>query len=184
MARRRARTRARLGGPGDGGIRTTSRDGMVGGSAEASVVPRVLLGAVNGVEIVAVGALQLTRAVLLSAVSGAANIGTEALTATVAGARGVVSAASRMVGDIAGTAQGTFQEALENARHSRLRAGRGAPRRPAARMAGSRETMPTVPSTEEPRSRPRGRRGPAGRPARARASVLAEPPRVIENQLP
>lgn len=170
MARRRVRTRARLGGPGDKGIRTTSRDGMGGEHAAASVVPRVLLGAVNGVEIVAVGALQLTRDVLLSAVSGAANIGAEALTATVAGARGVVSAASRMVGDIAGTAQGTFQEALANARHSR--AGRGALRRPAARMAGrSRETTPAVPSTEGPRSRPRARRGPAGRPARARLAA-------------
>lgn len=172
MARRRVRTRARLGGPGDRGIRATSRNGMVGESAEASVVPRVLLGAVNGVEIVVVGALQLTRDVLLSAVSGAANIGAEALTATVAGARGVVSAASRMVGDIAGTAQGTFQEALANARHSRLRAGRGALQRPAARMAGrSREATPAVASPEGPRSRPRARRGPAGRPARARVAA-------------
>lgn len=169
MARRRVRTRARLGGPGDGGIRTTSRDGMAG---EASVVPRVLLDAVNGVEIVVVGALQLTRDVLLSAVSGAANIGAEAFIATVAGARGVVSAASRMVGDIAGTAQGTLHEALANARHSRLRAGRGALRRPAARMAGrSRETTPAVASTEGRRPRPRARRGPVGRSVRARVAA-------------
>jgi hypothetical protein len=49
---------------------------------DVSVVPRALLGAVNGVEIVAVGALQFARDVLLSAVSGAANIGAEALAAT------------------------------------------------------------------------------------------------------
>lgn len=172
MARRRARVRARLGGQDARGIRTTNRDGIGGGSAEASVVPRVLLGAVNGVEIVAVGALQLTRDVLLSAVSGAASIGAEALTASVAGARGVVSAASRMVGDIAGTAQGTFREALDNARHSGLGTARGALRRPAARMAGRPgETMTAVPSTEEPRSRPRARRRPAGRPARSRVAA-------------
>jgi hypothetical protein len=170
MARRKVRTRARLGGPGDRGIRTTSQEGTVDGTAEASVVPRVLLGAVNGVEIVAVGALQLTRDVLLSAVSGAASIGSEALTATVAGARGVVSAASRMVGDIAGTAQGTFQEAIGNARRSRLGAARGAFRRPAARMAGrTGATMPAVPSTGEPRAR--ARRSSAGRPARSRSAA-------------
>ena len=172
MARRKVRTRARLGGPGDRGIRTTSQDGMVGGSAEANVVPRVLLGAVNGVEIVAVGALQLTRDVLLSAVSGAANVGAEALTATVAGARGVVSAASRMVGDIAGTAQGTFQEAIENARRTRLDTARGAVRRPAARMAGRPgATMPAAPSAEEPRARLRARRSSPGRPARSRSAA-------------
>jgi hypothetical protein len=49
----------------------------------------VLVGAVDGVEIVAVGALQLAREVLLRTVSGAANIGAEALAATTAGARGV-----------------------------------------------------------------------------------------------
>jgi hypothetical protein len=130
MARRRGRTGARVGRSNGG--RTTSRDG----SPAASVVPRVILGAVSGVEIVAVGALQFTRDVLLSAVSGAANIGAEALNATVTGARGVVAAASRMVGDIAGTAQGTFQEAVYNARHARPGAARVALRRPALPVEG------------------------------------------------
>ena len=69
------------------------------------MVPQVLLGAVNGIETVAMGALQLARNVLVSAVSGAADIGAEAVTATFAGTRGVVAAAPRMVGDIATTAQ-------------------------------------------------------------------------------
>ena len=56
------------------------------------MIPRALLGAVDGVEIVGSGPLKLTRDVLLSTVSGAANIGAEALSATVGGAGGVISA--------------------------------------------------------------------------------------------
>jgi hypothetical protein len=125
MARRRARAGARSSRPN--GSRTTGREV----TPDVGVIPRVLLGAVNGVEIVAVGALQFSRDVLLS----------------------VVSAVSRMVGDIAGTAQGTIQEALYNARHARPGASRVALRRPAA-TAGSGEaaTPVTVPS------RRRGRR--------------------------
>jgi hypothetical protein len=132
------------------------------------MVPRVLLGAVDGVEIVAVGALQLTRDVLLSAVSGAASIGAEALGATVNGARGVVSAASRMVGDIAGTAQGTFQEALYNARHSRPGGARIAPRPAAPRAGEPEETTGQV--TAPARGRARRQRA-ATRNARARAAA-------------
>lgn len=165
MARRTVRGRARLGGPGDG-------ETKVSGPADATVVPHVLLGVVNGVEIVAVGALQLTRGLLLSAVSGAASIGSEALTAGVAGARGVVSAASRMVGEIAGAARGTFPEAIGGAKRSRARATRGAVRRPAARMAGRRgATAPAAPSRQESRARGRARRRAAGRPARSRSAA-------------
>jgi hypothetical protein len=102
------------------------------------MVPQVLLGAVNGIETVAVGALQLARNVLVSAVSGAADIGAEAVTATFAGTRGVVAAASRMVGDIATTAQSTLQETVSSAKQSRGSVlGRVAARRPLARMASS-----------------------------------------------
>ena len=106
------------------------------GSAGSSMVPEVLLGAVNGIETVTVGALQLARNVLVSAVSGAADIGAEAVTATFAGTRGVVAAASRMVGDIATTAQTTVQETVSSARELRGSApGRVAARRPLAPMA-------------------------------------------------
>jgi len=105
------------------------------GTAESSMVPQVLLGAVDGIETVAVGALQLARNLLVSAVSGAADIGAEAVTATFAGTRGVVAAASRMVGDIATTAQTTLQETVSSAQQSRGSAlGRVAARRPLARM--------------------------------------------------
>jgi hypothetical protein len=67
----------------------------------------VLRRAVDGVGVVAVGALELARNVLVTAVSGAATIGVEAVTATMAGASEVVSAASQTVADIARTAQGT-----------------------------------------------------------------------------
>jgi hypothetical protein len=133
------------------------------------MVPRVLLGAVNGVEIVAVGALQFTRDVLLSAVSGAANIGAEALNATVSGARGVVSATSQMVGDIAGTAQGTFQETLYNARHSRPGGARATLRRRAApRADDSGETTAPVAAPAPRRAR---RQRAATRNARVRAAA-------------
>jgi hypothetical protein len=103
------------------------------------MVPQVLLEAVNGIETVAVGALQLARNVLVSAVSGAADIGAEAVTATFAGTRGVVAAASRMVGDIATTAQSTLQETVSSAKPSRGRVlGRVAARRPLAKMESGR----------------------------------------------
>jgi hypothetical protein len=113
---------------------------MLDGAAESSMVPQVLLRAVNGFETVAVGALQLARNVLVSAVSGAADIGAEAVTATFAGTRGVVAAASRMVGDIATTAQSTLQETVSSAKQSRGSVlGRVAARRPLAKMAAGPE---------------------------------------------
>jgi hypothetical protein len=164
MARSRARTRTRPGRQSAGEVRTARRGRLVGG-VDASVVPRVLVGAVNGVEIVAVSALQLVRDVLLSSVSGAASIGAEALTATTAGARGVVSAASRMVGDIAETAVGTFQEAVSNARRSRLGASRGTLMRPAPSLADGRNQRPTPSrstATRRPNRRAKRQRAAAG----------------------
>jgi hypothetical protein len=135
MAKRRARRSGRQNG---NDARTTSggEARTLVGTAESSMVPQVLLGAVNGIETVAVGALQLTRNVLVSAVSGAADIGAEAVTATFAGTRGVVAAASRMVGDIATTAQRTLRETVSSAKQSRGSAlGWVAARRPLARVA-------------------------------------------------
>src|SRR5262249_28678806 len=88
------------------------------GGVDANVIPRVLVGAVEGIEIVAVGTLQFARNVLLSAVTGVANIGTEALRATTGGARGVVTEAVQMVGDVAATAQGTLLATIDNAKRS------------------------------------------------------------------
>jgi hypothetical protein len=141
---------------------------MLDGTAGSSMVPQVLLGAVNGIETVTVGALQLARNVLVSAVSGAADIGAEAVTATFAGTRGVVAAASRMVGDIATTAQSTVQETVSSAKQSRGSVlGRVAARRPLARMtsgpgepsAGSDSLLDRV-ATRRKATRPRAPRQP------------------------
>src|SRR5262245_8466503 len=166
MARRRARGRASR--QRTSGLATTGRSGLTGAGLDATVVPRMLVGAVNGVEIVTVGALQFARDVLLSAVSGAADVGAEALSATTAGARGVVSSTSRMIGEIAGTAESTFREAVQHARHSRPGTARVVLRRPAARMAGREDERSAAVSTAAAtRSRRRSKRPPrVARPAR------------------
>ena len=145
MARRRARAQSSRHSRND--VSALRRE-AVNESGDASVLPRVLVGAVNGVEIVAVGALQLARDVVLSTVSGAASIGAEALIATTAGARGVVSAASRMVGDIAETAGGSVRETFNNARHARLGAARVAFRRPVSPSPGGQRDTPVASSTD------------------------------------
>jgi hypothetical protein len=101
------------------GERRTRRGSTNGGSFDTSLVPRVVVGTFNGVEVAAVGALRITRDVLVRAVVGAADIGAEALTATTAGVRGVLSAATRMIGDIAGTAREDLRETFSNATHVR-----------------------------------------------------------------
>ena len=147
--------------------RRAADGGLVG------VVPQVLLGAVDGVGVVAGGLLQLGRNVLLTAVSGAADIGAEALDATVSGARGVVSATSRMVGDMAGAARTTFAETVSLARQARgRRPVRPGIRKPLAAM-GAR---PAVSEPEAPRLRPEPSRRPtrrarAGRPSRGSAAA-------------
>jgi hypothetical protein len=165
MARRRARVRARVAERSANGGRAT-RTARIGG-IDGSVVPRVLLGAVDGVETVAVGALQLARDVTLSAVSGAANIGAQALTATLAGARGVVSATVDMVGEIAGAAQGTFQATLDNAMHARRGPARLAPAHSALATDERDPKRASISSPKAASSRRRVRRlRPATRPPR------------------
>src|SRR5262245_51730160 len=168
MARRRARGRASR--QRTSGLATTGRSGLTGAGLDATVVPRMLVGAVNGVEIVAVGALQFARDVLLSAVSGAADVGAEALSATTAGARGMVSATSRMIGEIAGTAESTFRDAVNNARHSRRGAAPATLRRPPARMA-SREDEPRAASATAAARRRSTRAARTARPVRAVAAA-------------
>src|SRR5262245_39038696 len=153
--RNRARARSnRLGGHRPG------RAGISGRGLDMNVIPRVVVSAVNGVEAVAVGALRIARDVLLRAVAGAADIGAEALTATTAGVRGVVSAASRMVGDIAGAAQGTLRETVNGIRH---------PRRGAARAALGQLPSSEKDGREAPTSRSAVTRRPRRRARRLRA---------------
>jgi hypothetical protein len=128
-----------------------NRAGVRGGRADASMIPRVLTGAVEGIEIVAVGTLQLARDVVVSAVSGVANIGAEALTATTAGVRGVLSASAQLVGDVATTAQSTLLATIDNARHTRRASARLM--RPAALTEPAGEKVTSASSPKMSRSR-------------------------------
>jgi hypothetical protein len=164
MARRKARVRARSGRPGANGVGMRNRAGVRGGRADASMIPRVLTGAVEGIEIVAVGTLQLARDVVVSAVSGAANIGAEALTATTAGVRGVLSASAQLVGDVATTAQSTLLATIDNARRSGRASARLGSMRPAALTQQAGENVTSASSPKMSRSR-RGRLRPVTAPA-------------------
>ena len=149
----------------------------VGGHAavrggQGSLVPLVLVKAVNGVEVVAVGALWFARDVLVTTVSGAANVGAEALTATLSGARGVVSAASRMVGDVVVTAQRTFRDTVDDVRRARPGEARRMLRDAAAGSVNGTRSAATPGSTGQRRSRRRTRRQRSdGRVASARAAA-------------
>jgi hypothetical protein len=148
--------------------RRDTRETEAGGSG---MVPQVLLGAVDGVELVAGGLLRLTRRVLLTAVSGAADVGAEALDATVSGARRVVSATSRMVGDVAGTARSSVTETVALARHSgRFGFAAGQPRRPPAPMP-SRAAESTVTPAARPDPTPTRQPRPASRSRRRSAAA-------------
>jgi type IV secretory pathway TrbL component len=173
MARRRMPARARS--QRNGGTNRARGRNRVGAISrlDGNVVPRMSLGAVDGVEILAVGALRLTRDVALTTVSGVASIGAEAVSATMDGARGVVSAASRMVGQMAGAAQGTFQATLENARRSRRGLAASTSRRSAASMMESLASQTVAaPARTAARSRRRTRRLRLAHPSRPERSGL------------
>ena len=130
MARRRTDTRPSSGKREARARRTTGRGKVVRGSAEASPSPGILLGAVKGIEPMAMGAFQFGRDVLVSAVSQAVSIGTGALTVAATGARGLASAASRVAGGFVGSAQDIYQETLAGAKPSPARARRPRSARP------------------------------------------------------
>src|SRR5215470_6454171 len=140
MARRRVRTRAAR-----GNVVSRSPAQQLTFDSVAGFVPGVLLAAVDGVGVVAGGVLHLTRNVLMSAVSGGAEIGAEAVNATVFGAHGVVSATSRMIGDLAGAAQASVKETFSVARQVGRRA---TSRRPPA-VAPSRLAPVPGPATRD-----------------------------------
>jgi hypothetical protein len=145
------------------GRKTHPRRGR--GETNSSAVPRVLLDAVDRVEIVAGGALRFARDVLMSTASGAAYIGTEAFTTTLAITRGVVSAGSRMVGDMVGTAETTFLATADTAKRSPRDQVLLEPRRPTASMAARPEGRSTAAPVRPSRQRRRaGRPGAAARP--------------------
>jgi len=87
-----------------------------GQTVEATLVPRVLVGTVNGVEALAIGVLQLARNVLLTTVSGTIDLGASLVGASAAAARGTVGVAARLVGETATVAQTTLQSTFAGAR--------------------------------------------------------------------
>ena len=156
MAMDRAHRRARSTRSGVGRGRTR-RTAASGAGLDTSVLSRVVVGAVNGLEVVVVGALHITRDVLVRTISGVADIGAEALTAAAGGVRGVVSAASRMIGDIAGTAQGDLRETMSNVTHRRGSA-RSTLAAPSTGAADVTTAAPSADITRRPRGRKRGAR--------------------------
>jgi hypothetical protein len=167
MARSKMRARARSGrNRRMNGARGTNRVAAIS-RLDGNVVPRVLVGVVDGVEMLVVGALRLTRDVALTTVSGVASIGAEAVAATMDGARGIVSAASRMVGEMAGAAQGTFQATLANARRSRRGLAASTSRRSATSMMETLTSQTAAaPARRVARSRRRTRRLHLAHPSR------------------
>jgi hypothetical protein len=153
MAMDRAHTRARSTRSGVGRGRTR-RTAASGARLDTSVIPRVIVGAVNGLEIVVVGALHITRDVVVRTISGVVDIGAEALTAATAGVRGVVSAASRTIGDIAGATRGNLRDTLSNVTHHRGTA-RSTLSEPSRATADVTAAAPNADITRRPRGRKR-----------------------------
>src|SRR5262245_26954652 len=166
MAKRRARGRARSARRGANAAGTIDRSRVSNGLMDANVIPRVLMGSVDGLEIVVVGTLEFARNVLMSTVSGAANVGAEVFTATTAGARRVVLAAAQMIGDVASTAQGTLRATIADARRPRRAAARPGPRRPAESTAQAAEVSLSSPKTSRSRRRVRQPRPATGASSR------------------
>jgi hypothetical protein len=157
MAKRRMRGRTR--GRRNRANGNRARGPRLAGRPDGNVVGRVLLGAVDGVEVIAVGALQLTRDVTVTTVSGVASIGAEAVSAVMQGARGIVFVTSQMIGDMAGAAQGTFRTTLQNARRSGRGLARSASR---GAVLAARDTFGSAAPSASGRAASRARRRTSG----------------------
>jgi hypothetical protein len=112
MAKRRTRRRQAT----QNGRRTDTQGWRAGTGLDASVVPKLLVGAVNGVEILAIGALQLARNALTTVVTGAAELGTRVIAGSAVAARGVVRTTSELVGEAAGVATNTVRTTVTTAK--------------------------------------------------------------------
>src|SRR5262245_55849784 len=88
-----------------------------GAGIGASVVPELLVGAVNGVEVLANGVLTLARNALLTVVSGAAELGTLVVSGSAGAARGIVRTTSELVGEAVGVATNTVRTTVTTAKN-------------------------------------------------------------------
>jgi hypothetical protein len=162
MAKRRTRTRRTV----QNRHRTDSQGWPAGARLDTSVVPRLLVGAVNGVEALAIGALQLARNALTTVVTGAAELGTLVVSGSAVAARGVVQKTSELVGEAAGVATNTVRTTVTTAKDVGVEIGQAiqnGPRRRVSSQTRSRVeasvSAPAEGSREVPRpKRARGRK--------------------------
>jgi hypothetical protein len=112
MAKRRTRMRQAA----QNGRRTDHQGWPSGTGLDASVVPQLLIGAVNSAEILAIGILQLARNALTTVVTGAAELGTRVISGSAVAARGVVRTTSGLVGEAAGVATNTVRTTVTTAK--------------------------------------------------------------------
>ncbi len=83
---------------------------------EAEPVPALVLEAVNGLEAVTVGTLQVAKGLLVHVVGGVIDLGTVALTVAFTGARGVITVASTTARNIATTTKDTVEDTASSIR--------------------------------------------------------------------
>jgi hypothetical protein len=150
---------------------TTAVETPVAASLDASIIPRLLVGTVNGVEALALGALQVARSVLLTVVSGVVDLGTQTVSASAGVARSSVTAVSGLAGELGGVAQRTVEATVASAQNMGTAFG-DALRAPRTRSTASTAMLAAhgSRSTEQRGRRPLIRRSSpaAGRGRRAR----------------
>src|SRR5262245_22597952 len=100
----------------DNGGRADNQRWFPEAGLDVSVIPRVVVGAVNGAEVLAIGAIQLARNTLTAIVGGTAELGTRAVTGTAVAARGIVGTTFEIAGEAAGVATNTVRTAVTTAK--------------------------------------------------------------------
>jgi len=147
--------------------RTGTSGWLPGDGLDVSVVPRVLVEAVNGAEVLAIGVLQLTRNVLTSVVSGTADLGTVVISRAAGAARGVVGATSQIVGDAAGVATNTVRTTMSTAKDVGAQMGQAIKRAPGKTTSSRPSEVETPAAARGSKGRPRRKRERESEPAAA-----------------
>jgi hypothetical protein len=167
MAKRRTRAR----GADQNGHRTDTSGWASRAGLDAGLVPRLLVGGVNGAEVLAIGALQLARNVLMTVATGAAELGTLVVSRSAGAARGVVQTTSELVGGAAGVATNTVRTTVTAAKDVGAEIGqaiRGERRRTTSSQTRSHAEAPAAAPAEDSHDgsqQKRGRRRKAESPA-------------------
>src|SRR5262245_29787235 len=112
MAKRTRRTR----GAKQTGARTDNQKWFPESGFDVNVIPGVVVGAVNGAEVLAIGVIQLARNTLTAIVGGTAELGTRVVRGTAVAARGLVGTTFEVAGEAAGVATNTVRTAVTTAK--------------------------------------------------------------------